>query len=241
MSQVRFLCLTNNAVQLQSLLEHLALVDPNVGHRFHALWGAASASAGYNALARMHGDADPNEILCFIHQDARLHFDWRIVPGYFDRLKDPGVLGFVGCKRLTEDGRWFQGKGHYGKLIQFRHPQSEVERKPNMVFGACTQIYTDGDYGFPVEQVQALDGFCLFIQRKLFSRVGGFADYLKGWHFYDIDLCLRAERWGMRNYVIDELAQHFSGGNDQTPEFREQQKCFRKNWRSTLAQNKGVQ
>lgn len=240
MSQVRFLCLTNNAVQLQSLLEHLALVDPNVGLRFHALWGAASASAGYNALARMHGDADPNEILCFIHQDARLHFDWRIVPGYFDRLKYPGVLGFVGCKRLTTDGRWFHGKGHHGKLIQFQNPECEATRKPNMVFGACTQIYTEGDYGFPVEQVQALDGFCLFIRRGSLEYIDRFNEQLDGWHFYDIDLCLRAECFGMRNYVIDELAQHFSGGNDQTPEFRRLQAKFQKHWGAFLSKNKGV-
>jgi GT2 family glycosyltransferase len=69
-----------------------------------------------------------------------------------------------------------------------------------------------GAPGVRFESVETLDGYCLLMPRSVFDRIGGFDERLDGWHFYDVDVCMRAIAAGYVNYVLDQPTTHVSWG-----------------------------
>lgn len=143
---------------------------------------------------------DPDDLLCFIHRDARLDFDApAILPRYLDVLDRPGVLGFCGAKRQTHEGHWYASPPLFGGLRQDN--RAVLFERP-----------TRGPAGLRFEPVETLDGYCLVLRRSVFDRIGGFDEALDGWHFYDIDVCMRALAAGHVNYALDQPTTHLSWG-----------------------------
>lgn len=221
---IHFVCPVTNQEQYDGLLSNLEKHG-----RFFTItpvYGEKSITAAYNkgTTKETYGLDD---IFCFIHQDARLHFPFdEVMPEYFLKLLKPGVLGFCGCDRITEDGRWWVSGNRYGGVVQF-NPQ---ELKMNLVFGKPERIVAGTHHTF--QPVIAMDGYCLFIRCKTFFEIGRFSEEFF-FHLYDTDICLKAIRFGYRNYVIDQLSQHFSPGDftvDWTP-IRQQ---FLQKWKGFL-------
>jgi GT2 family glycosyltransferase len=171
--------------------------------RFEALRGAASMATGYNALVRA-AVAAPDDVLCFIHQDARLLFDApQVVPRYLDALERPGVLGFCGSAAQRPGEPWYRCPPCFGRLLQGDGEGAPLEFLP----------LPPGDGPLRRAEVQTLDGYCLFMRRSVFDAIGGFDESYGGWHGYDVDICLRALAAGYRNYVIGEASHHISWGS----------------------------
>lgn len=161
--------------------------------------GRTMPEALNSAVARL-ASPDPGDLLCFIHRDARLDFDApAVLPRYLDVLERPGVLGFCGAKRQTREGRWYASPPLYGTLRQSDRA---------LVFDTPTR----GREGLRFEPVETLDGYCLLMLRSVFDRIGGFDEGLDGWHFYDVDVCMRALAAGYANYVLDQPTTHLSWG-----------------------------
>jgi GT2 family glycosyltransferase len=155
-----------------------------------------------NALAARAGGA-PDDVLGFIHQDARLDFDAAtVLPRYFDALPDAGVLGFCGTSRHEAGKQWHECRPRFGGLLQGDPPT-------RLTFDACPE----GDEGLRWAEVETLDGYALFMRRSTFDAIGGFDERYDGWHGYDLDVCTRALAAGKRNYVIDQPSRHFSWGS----------------------------
>ena len=63
--------------------------------------------------------------------------------------------------------------------------------------------------GIMPAEAQSVDELCMIIDRRTGLE---FDEELGGWHFYGADICLQAITQGLKNYVIDNLAIHASGG-----------------------------
>ncbi|MEO8484900.1 MAG: glycosyltransferase [Betaproteobacteria bacterium] len=165
--------------------------------------GAHSMARACNELARRAAGA-PDDILGFVHQDVRLGFDAAtILPRYLERLPDAGVLGFCGSARQVPGRQWHRCPPCYGGLIQGENPATPI----------AFETPRDGIEGLRHTEVETLDGYCLFIRRDAFDRIGGFDEGYDGWHGYDLDLCTRALAAGYRNYVIAQPSRHISWGS----------------------------
>lgn len=174
--------------------------------------------AAYNAGVARLTDPRPDDILCFAHRDARLSFPVEsALRDYLEVMERPGVLGFCGTKRQTPEGHWYTSEPRYGRLIQ--DDRALVFERPR-----------SGPPGLRHEPVETLDGYCLFTTRRVFDAIGGFDESLDGWHFYDIDLCMKALAAGFVNYVIDRPSRHLSWG-DSDAEWRRLRGLWLEKWR----------
>ena len=191
------------------------------------LSGAASMASGYNALAaRAPREAS---VFCFVHDDARLHFDWRLLERYAAALPEAGVLGFVGCGRMAFDSRWWRGRPKVGV---FSHGRLAVPGLPNRFYRRPSRAIE----GLAYEPVEAVDGYCLVVGRDVFERIGGFDERLDGWHCYDADLCLASLAAGRKNYVLGQLTQHLSRGSTRG-DWAAQNATFLEKWRPWFEAN----
>jgi GT2 family glycosyltransferase len=202
------------------LRRHLAARDPAVS--CDVLHGAASMASGYNALAARAPAAA--SLFVFVHDDARLHFDWRVLERYVAALPDGGVLGFAGCGRLAFDARWWHG---HPKVGAFSHGRLALPGLPNRLYKRPSQVVDDG---LRCEPVEAVDGYCLVVARDVFERIGRFDERFDGWHCYDVDLCMAALSAGRRNYVLGQQTQHLSRGSTGAG-WAQQSAKFLEKWR----------
>lgn len=189
-------------------------------------------TSAYNKMAKsIPGPQKFEEIYCFIHQDARLLFSWDdTIHKFMEYSHNPGVVGFVGTDKITARGRWWLSGRRCGKLLQGPFKSSVDE---NLCFEKLRQRLPGVHVMY--EPVDAMDGYCLFINRRTFHDVGGFDERFK-WHLYDTDLCLSCLKKGYTNYVIGEKSQHFSPG-DFTVNWEPIEAVFREKWLHWLKEN----
>lgn len=80
--------------------------------------------------------------------------------------------------------------------------------------------------GIMPAEAQSVDELCMIIDRRTGLE---FDEDLGGWHFYGADICLQAITQGLKNYVIDNLVIHASGGVTDNS-FGEMLAKFEKKW-----------
>ena len=71
--KIHFMTLCRNEKYLDELIANLRIYDPSVS--LTAMREAKSITSGYNALAE--SAPEDSDVFCFIHEDARLHFDFK--------------------------------------------------------------------------------------------------------------------------------------------------------------------
>ena len=139
----------------------------------------------YISAAKAYNDAidrSVNDLMVFAHQDMIFPESWLSqLESALEHLEsgDPG-WGVLGCYGTTRQGI---GQGH---------------------------IYSPGrgPIGRPLESptlVQTLDEIVLIFRRSSGLR---FDEQLPHFHLYGTDICLKAERAGMRSYVIPAFCVH---------------------------------
>jgi hypothetical protein len=160
---------------------------------------------GYNEGARQA----EGRTLVFLHDDVRLLCNARVLEVPLALLKKPftGFVGVAGTARLEKEATWWQssptflcgavhhpGLGPFGMHLNTWRPQVAQ-------FG----------------KVVALDGVFLMIEKAKFEELKGFDNlHYSGFHFYDIDITLRAHLRGLANYAAPIPLFHRSPG--ATPE-----------------------
>lgn len=169
------------------------------------LYGAKSIAQGYNQLAK----TSTADILCFMHQDARIHFPLHILETYFEYLKNPGVLGFCGTNKQIPGKQWHECPPTYGGLTQGK--EGEASQQLTFSSPADGNFIPKGKVAY--NTIQTMDGYCLFMLRSTFEKIGGFDEGYDAWHGYDIDICAKAIEAGYQNYVIHQPSTHYSWGS----------------------------
>jgi Glycosyltransferase like family len=109
--------------------------------------------------------------------------------------KDTGFLGVAGSLSLNHETAWWNHNNLSGAVI---HDLPDGMNKIN----------TYGRYG----RVAVLDGLFLMAKRSTFRKLGDLNRNSKHFHFYDMELTLRANLAGLKNWTIPLLLHHKSGG-----------------------------
>jgi GT2 family glycosyltransferase len=179
-----------------------------------------------------------NERICFVHDDTQL----REGPYWLDDILDNvfetrkvGVLGAAGSKDLFPDGRWYvQGNRMCGAVVhgQFytegmQMPQKVKRCEDGRYYSEWLSRY--GDYGRAV----VVDGVCMIAEKSMLSEIGGFDESLGSWHYYDLDLSLRAHLAGYHNIVLPLILCHYSVGSYNEEWFKIKSKFLEK-WKKKL-------
>ena len=194
----------------------------------HFVQGASSVASGYKGLI----DGKEADVFCFVHQDTRLHFDvLKVIPQYFENLPRVGVMGFVGSSAQLPDKFWWDSKPCYGSLCWAKEWTEEPTLKLNDL------RYKIGDLTYnPVETV---DGYCLFIKKDVFEKIGGFDPDYK-WHGYDMDICMRSLAHGYQNYVIGQKTHHIGSSTHDEKAKSEALKIFTDKWEKFIRERRAT-
>jgi glycosyltransferase involved in cell wall biosynthesis len=197
-----------SAVNNDTVLNSCLLASPDVrtAHEQFLLRGFASAAEAYNTAL----DQATSDLIVFAHQDV--YFP----PGWLSRLEqvvatlsavDPqwGVLGVWG---VANDGRRF---GH-------------------VYCAGLGQMLGGGFDG--VREVRTLDEVVLIVRRSSGLR---FDERLPGFHLYGADVCLEAEKRGLKSYAVSALCIHNTNGYGMLPlAFWKNYVLLRRKWKHVL-------
>jgi len=163
-------------------------------------------------------------ILCFLHDDILFHTnDWglKVIEHFADQ--NIGAIGISGTEYLPKaPGSWWSG----GLVNQYISYQERSSLK-------ISTVYTDGEKT-KRKEVIALDGAWLCIKKELFKKIKFDSECFKGFHFYDMDICMQihvAKYKLMATFNI--LIEHNSAGNINA-EWIQSAKLFNQKWKQQL-------
>lgn len=142
--------------------------------------------------------------LCFAHEDIIIKSqNWGEI--ICSKLTNPeiGFLGVAGGKLMPRvPASW----SAYGVVKNFI--QSDLSKNNKSI-----HEYKTPDTNTDLVEVCLLDGVFFCARKEIFNTISFDEKTFKGFHVYDIDICLQAKQMGLKNYVIfDVLIEHFSHG-----------------------------
>ncbi|MEO6995764.1 MAG: glycosyltransferase family 2 protein [Lacunisphaera sp.] len=178
---------------------------------------------GFAATCNRGANAAQGEYLFFLNNDLLLLPHWfEPMLALFDRFPDVGLIGNVQLNATTN------AVDHAG--IQFNLKGKPEHDTTRPLFRRLT--------GY--RPVSALTGACCAIRATTWRKLGGFDEgFCNGGE--DVDLCLRAEAAGYRNYIaLRSVVRHHvsqSSGRKLRDEQNSQRLMLR--WRETIAEKMG--
>lgn len=163
------------------------------------------------------------EFLAFVHDDVQFLGNPLTMSAPLTALSDTKV-GFVGCagtRLLSEVGCWWDGVTRPDVTNECRGMAMHAS---NSDFGMHINVWPHGAGQFG--RVIVLDGVLLMCHRRTFELLNGFDEKTyKGFHFYDIDITLRATIAKLINLAAPIPLLHQSGG-ELTPKWDANRKIF---------------
>ncbi|HYT46225.1 MAG TPA: glycosyltransferase [Methylomirabilota bacterium] len=158
---------------------------------------------GFNKMAaEANGDN-----LIFLHDDVRLLCNRECFDKPFELLSKPftGIIGAAGTVYMPADGCWWKAP-HTDCRGAVYHPS-----KTDTIFGVHLNAWPHMTARFG--ETLICDGVLLMCSKRTFNKLEGFDEgTFKGFHFYDIDISLRAHLHGLQNYVAPIPVLHNSYG-----------------------------
>ena len=139
--------------------------------------------------------------LIFVHEDVEFYTEnWgKILMENYFTIPNVGVIGFAGVKRRFHMcyGYGFNNLFHNEGFLLLQHK------------GSGTKAHHHQN---PIP-VKVIDGVFLGMKKELWQSQKFNENFLKGFHFYDIDFTLKASE-NHQNYLITDInLVHFSKGN----------------------------
>lgn len=162
-----------------------------------------------------------DDVICFRHDDASFRTPEDMIIGQVRRAWDKGVgvCGVIGTIMLENSCTWWypnRSLNGSGFIIQGGlEPLKDKDGKDVIVDGkkAMRKIeYPMNEHRGTHDYLATVDGCCLWINKKLFEEGMRFDPTLKGYHFYDVDICLQALSRGYKVSTINVLVKHESIG-----------------------------
>lgn len=194
---------------------------------------AYSIFQAYNeGTCRAKGD-----LLCFMHEDVLFRTKgWgRIVESHFASDNQIGLLGFAGTHFLPDTPMYWYSSPFIS------------QRNLNNDQGVVEEHFHEDWFGETnVIEVVAVDGFCFFAKKNLFDRISFDEKTYKGFHLYDMDICMQVIQYGYKVCVCrDVLAEHTWSESKQFSKqgadlFTDNLECFTKKWQGSLPVNRGL-
>jgi len=196
------------AVNNQEVLDSCLLQSPEVAQATDLIWqrGYASAAQAYNAAI----DKATTDLLVFAHQDVFLPAGW--------------------TSQLQKSLHWFAQHDPQWAVAGIWGVQRSGARFGNVY---CTGLgqRLGADFAPPVE-VRTVDEL-LFVVRK--SSGVRFDENIPGYHMYGTDICLEAQRRGLKTYAISAFCIHNTNGYGMLPwQFWKAYLRMRRKWKPVL-------
>lgn len=161
--------------------------------------------------------------LCFMHDDIEYHTNnWgRAVLNHLNNNKT-GAIGIAGTPYHSYmPGAWWGSGIFYEHILQ----SSKINREP---------VLKSNSNGLVCRQAVALDGVWFCIKKSLFDLIKFDETSFKGFHFYDMDICMQMHRLGVKmDCINDVLIHHTSIGNTDNT-WIENALIFQKKWQQVL-------
>lgn len=150
----------------------------------------------YNeGISQAHG-----EILCFIHEDVLFHSsNWgTTIEKHFNDDEQIGLIGFAGTHFLPDTPMYWYSSPFVS------------QRNLNNDRGIVEEHFHEDWFGEKnTIEVVAVDGFCFFARKSLFNSISFDDKTFKGFHMYDMDICMQVIEAGYKVCVCrDVLAEH---------------------------------
>ncbi len=163
----------------------------------------------FSALCNVGARAGDGRFLCFLNNDTEItEADW--LDGLVEYAQQPEI-GAVGPKLLYGDGTVQHAGVVLGLGGTAGHPHLGLRGNLGGYFG----------YTVCANNVAAVTGACLVVERRKFEAVGGFEEELAV-AYNDVDLCLKLLDAGFRNVLLPNIAlihhESRSRGSDLAPE-----------------------
>jgi len=119
-----------------------------------------------------------NDIVLFIHDDLIIDVQ-NITPKIvklFDKNPNFGIIGIAGTDKLTT-GRWWEDRTTmYGKVAHIQDKKRHVN------------TYSKQTFSDTLKEVVVVDGVFIMIHKKRIKHT--FNEEFKGFHFYDLPICV---------------------------------------------------
>lgn len=177
------------------------------------------------------------EILCFIHEDVLFRSkNWgTTVEKHFNDDEQIGVIGFAGTHFLPDTPMYWYSSPFVS------------QRNLNNDHGVVEEhFHEDWFKGEDLIEVVAVDGFCFFARKSLFDRISFDDKTYKGFHMYDMDICMQVIEAGYKVCVCRSvLAEHCWSESKQFSKqggdlFFYNLDLFTQKWHSRLPIHKGL-
>jgi len=132
------------------------------------------------------------DILCFMHEDILFRTqDWgRKITDYFDD-DSIGLIGFAGT--------------HFMPSVPVYWVSTPFVTECSLRTEKIDFVHT----GFPnsksIVDAVAVDGFCFFVRKSLFPEISFDENTFKGFHLYDMDICMQVLNIGCRVCICKDI------------------------------------
>lgn len=164
-------------------------------------------------------------ILCFAHEDILFKTpSWGQL--ICDKLKNPsiGFIGVAGGLLMPRVPASWSALGVAKNFIQ----SDRANRNKS------THEFKTPNPELDMVEVCLLDGVLLCCRKEIFDTIAFDEVTYKGFHAYDIDICLQAKQNKLKNYVVfDVLIEHYSHGF-RSKEWVSNLLLLEKKWRKNL-------
>ncbi|ASU36800.1 glycosyltransferase [Mucilaginibacter xinganensis] len=162
-------------------------------------------------------------VLCFMHDDIQYHTNnWgSAVLDHFSS-DDVGGIGVAGTPYYSYmPGAWWGSGVFYEHILQ----SSQTDPVPVLKSNIDRQ---------PIWQVVAFDGVWFCVKKSLFEQVAFDETTFKGFHFYDVDLCMQLHTLGVKMYCVNDILIHHSSIGSMNNTWIENARVFQKKWAQKL-------
>lgn len=184
-----------------------------------------------------------DDVICFRHADTEIRSNTDLVEAQvrMQMADGCGVCGVIGTIALEDSCQWWRPNRHVngsGYIIQGgTRPKLDEKGKPIMDENGVPIIekfeYPMADHPGVHDYLATVDGCCFWLSRKMLEEGMRFDTNLKGYHFYDTDICCQALEKGYKVSTVNVIVKHESQGEmpDDFPKLRE---VFFNKWNSKI-------
>ena len=167
----------------------------------------------YNRAIDMLGDYQG--WVCFIHDDAEIRTDPDVVQSRLRQAYSKGqrVAGVIGTYNLDYMMHWWYPDREVNGVGYILQKVLGPDKKP-VVPEKCYEIREMAGFH---DGVATVDGCCMWIHTDAFKKIR-FDEKIRGYHFYDVDICLQALRYNLGVCTIPVVVVHASPGEFEKKE-----------------------
>lgn len=159
-----------------------------------------------------------DDVICFRHYDTEFRTPLDVIQYQARKAfkNGAGVAGVIGTIELESSCTWWNPNRHINGV------------------GYIIQGYEDGrenpmdDYPGEHDYLATVDGCCMFFPKRIFEEGLRFDENLKGYHFYDVDICCQILERKMKVATINIIVKHQSVGKIPADFENYKKVCFEK-------------